>query len=112
VVGRARYILSSPALSTVLLRLAAVAFGGSAIMALLPLVTHKLLHGGALTYGVLLGCFGFGAVMGGWQLGRLRRNFSDEILLRNNSLLLGASLAVMAFSRNALLTAAVLNTAT
>ena len=37
---------------------------GGSISALMPLVARDLLHGGAQTYGIMLGAFGMGAVIG------------------------------------------------
>ncbi|HSG56162.1 MAG TPA: MFS transporter, partial [Paracoccaceae bacterium] len=59
-------------------------FGLSAIavLALLPLIVRDLLQGGALAYGVMLGCFGFGAIGGAFSSGRLREKFNNEIIVR------------------------------
>lgn len=86
-VGRAmtaglRYVAMSPHIETVLFR--SFIFGAStvAILALLPLVARDLLKGDALTYGVLLGCFGIGAVGGAFLSGRARERLSTETIVR------------------------------
>jgi hypothetical protein len=52
----------SPVIRTVLVRGAAFCAGAGAIMALMPLVAKVLIAGGPVTYGLLLGAFGTGAV--------------------------------------------------
>jgi quinol monooxygenase YgiN len=54
----------------------------SAVPALMPVVARDLLAGGALTYGVLLGGFGFGAMGGALSSSALRSRFSSDKLLR------------------------------
>jgi MFS family permease len=58
-----RYVAMSPHIRTVLLRAAVFGFGASSVLALLPLVAKHLVAGGPLTYGLLLGAFGVGAVI-------------------------------------------------
>ena len=41
--------------------------------ALMPLVARDLLHGGAQTYGIMLGAFGMGAVIGALNIGEVRK---------------------------------------
>ena len=57
-----RYITNSPPIKIVLLRTLVIGLIGGAVMALMPLVARDLLHGGAQTYGIMLGAFGMGAV--------------------------------------------------
>ena len=45
---------------------------GSATQALMPLIAHDLLKGGASLFGVLLGCTGVGAVAGAMSIAWLR----------------------------------------
>jgi MFS family permease len=59
-----RYVLMSPALLRVMGRGAVFGFAAVSVMALLPLVARDTLGGTALTYGILLGCFGLGAIGG------------------------------------------------
>ena len=60
------------------------AFGlaASAILSLLPLVARDLVAGGPFTYGILLGCFGFGAIGGALLSARLRERFTGETIVR------------------------------
>lgn len=77
-----RYVAMSPHIETVLFR--AAVFGATAvvILALLPLVARDLLQGDALTYGVLLGCFGIGAIGGAFLNNRARERMTTEWIVR------------------------------
>ena len=77
-----RYVAMSPVIRTVLVRSAIFGFGASAILALLPLVAKHLVEGGPLTYGLLLGAFGVGAVTGALGAARLRDLLSTEAIVR------------------------------
>jgi MFS family permease len=77
-----RYVAMSPNLLRVMLRGGLFGLGAISVLALLPLVARDLVQGGALTYGVLLGCFGFGAVGGGLMNAPLRQRLSNETLVR------------------------------
>jgi MFS family permease len=51
-------------------------------MALMPLVARHLIVGGPLTFGLLLGAFGVGAVAGAIGAARLRKRLSTEAIAR------------------------------
>ncbi|MCO5064625.1 MAG: MFS transporter [Rhizobiaceae bacterium] len=76
-----RYVGMSPHIEIVLFRALLFGFTAIVILALLPLVARDLLGGGALTYGVLLGCFGVGAVCGAFIGGRARHHLSNELVV-------------------------------
>jgi MFS family permease len=77
-----RYVAMSPNLGKVLLRAFAFGIAGGSVLALLPVVASDLLHGGPLTYGLLLGAFGVGAVGGALISGRLHGRLSAEWIVR------------------------------
>jgi MFS family permease len=77
-----RYVAMSPDIGKVLLRSFAFGLTASAILALLPLIARDLVHGGPLTYGVMLGAFGVGAVGGALSSSRIRRVLSGETMVR------------------------------
>lgn len=77
-----RYVSMSPAIRTVLVRGGVFCIGASAVLALLPLVAKHLIAGGPLTYGLLLGAFGLGAVAGAIASARLRATLSTEAIVR------------------------------
>ncbi len=99
-----RYVAMSPAILTVLARSLIFGLGASAIPALMPLVARDLVAGGPLTFGLLLGAFGVGAVTGAYFSSGLRRKLSTELFVRMALLALGAASAVTAVSGSVALT--------
>jgi len=77
-----RYVAMSPEIRTVLARALVFGIGASAIPALMPLVARDVIVGNSLTYGVLLGAFGLGAVGGGLMVRRLRDRMTVEAIVR------------------------------
>lgn len=100
-----RYIANSPSITIVLVRTVVMGLISGVILALLPLVARDLLLGGAPTYGVLLGAFGLGAVIGAANIARVRKHLSSEAAMRCCALAMGAGIAMIAVSRNPLLSA-------
>jgi pimeloyl-ACP methyl ester carboxylesterase len=74
----------------------------------MPLVARDLLHGGAQTYGIMLGAFGMGAVIGALNIGAIRQRLSGESAVRACTLSMGGAIAAVALSRQPVLTAAAL----
>jgi MFS family permease len=93
-----RYARLSPEIRTVLLR--GVVFGvlGSSVWALMPLIARDLIGGNAVTYGVLLGAFGSGAVLGALSSTSLRHRYSNEVIVRTSTVGFGISSLVTAIS--------------
>lgn len=77
-----RYVAMSPNIGKVLLRSSTFGFTSGSILALLPLVARDLVQGGPLTFGIMLGAFGLGAVGGALLSGRLRQMLSSEVMVR------------------------------
>ncbi|MHA6641538.1 MFS transporter [Mesorhizobium sp. A623] len=77
-----RYVAMSPNIGKVLVRAFAFGFTAGSVLALLPLIARDLIHGDALTYGILLGAFGVGAVCGALASVRLRALLSSETMVR------------------------------
>jgi MFS family permease len=88
-----RYVAMSPAILTVFARSAVFGAGASAVMALMPLVASRRLGGGPVTYGLLLGAFGVGAVVGAFSAARLRAALSTESLVRTGTIAFAAAAA-------------------
>jgi len=103
-----RYAALSPAISTVLSRSLVFGFGASAISALMPLVARDLIGGGPLTYGLMLGAFGIGAVGGALASTRLRSSFSPEAIVRSSCVIFAAAAAGVGLSAYLAATLAVL----
>ncbi|WGS03014.1 MFS transporter (plasmid) [Bradyrhizobium sp. ISRA443] len=108
IVSGVRYISNSPSIKIVLVRTLVTGVGGGAITALMPLVARDLLHGEAQTYGIMLGAFGLGAVVGALNITELRKRMSGEAAIRACTLSMGAAVAAVALSRQPVLTAAAL----
>jgi len=71
-VAAIRYVRYSPELRAVMWRAGFTMFAASALLALLPAVARSM-SGHATVYGVLLGCFGTGAVLGALAMQPARR---------------------------------------
>ncbi|MCA1405749.1 MFS transporter [Ensifer sp. IC3342] len=99
-----RYVAMSPNIGKVLLRGFVFGLSASAILALLPLVARDLVRGGPLTYGIMLGAFGLGAIGGALLSARLRERLSSEAVVRCAFAGFAASAAVTAISTEAWLT--------
>lgn len=102
------YVSMSPNILNVLFRGMLFGFSASAILALLPIVARDLVSGGPLTYGIMLGCFGVGAIGGAMSNSRLREKLTSERIVQFSFLGFAASSAVIALSTNTALTAVVL----
>ncbi|NTF30503.1 MFS transporter [Rhizobium skierniewicense] len=103
-----RYVAMSPNIGKVLVRGFLFGLSASAILALMPLVARDLVQGGPLTYGIMLGAFGVGAIGGALISARLRETLSSEWIVRVAFLGFAFSAGVTAISTNAILTALVL----
>jgi MFS family permease len=99
-----RYVAMSPAIRVVLVRSGVFGVGAIAVLALLPLVAKFLVGGGPLTYGLLLGAFGLGAVAGAISAARLRQTLSTEVIVRLACGALACALAIVGLSTELLLT--------
>ncbi len=95
-----RYVALSPNLLRVLLRGALFGFSAVSILALLPLVAKAHPEGGSLLYGMLLGCYGVGAIIGAVANPRIRERFNNEAITRAAFASFGFSALVLAFSGN------------
>ena len=102
-----RYVRYAQSLRALMLRSAVTMFFASGLLALLPSVAHSV-SGGPTAYGVLLGCFGAGAVVGAIVLPRARTRFSTEAVANAGVVFLGAAMvATSAFHSMVLLAAVV-----
>jgi MFS family permease len=108
IVSGVRYITNSPPIKTVLLRTFVTGLIGGSLSALMPLVARDLLHGGAQTYGIVLGAFGMGAVIGALNISEIRKRLSGESAVRACAISMGGAIAAVALSREPVLTAAAL----
>jgi len=102
-----RYVRYSPGIRRLLLRSGAVIFFASSFWALLPTVAKELSNS-ALGYGLLLGFFGTGAVLGAIALQRVRAKFSTETVISVASAVFAAILVCTATLHNLVLLCALM----
>jgi predicted MFS family arabinose efflux permease len=108
IVSGVRYIANSPSIRIVLTRTLVTGLIGGSVMALMPLIARDLLHGGAQTYGIMLGAFGMGAVIGALNIGELRKRLGGEAAIRACTLCMAGAITAVALSKSPVLTAAAL----
>lgn len=99
IAGGLRYVILSPHVHAILLRCALLAIPSAAVTAMMPIVARDLLHGGAMTYGLLLGGFGIGAMLGALASAGLRSQFTSDAQLRVVSALTCVALLAISQSR-------------
>ena len=78
------------------------------LWALLPLVARDQLGLGATGYGVLLGCWGIGAVTGTTILPRIKRKFLLDMLVAAATVVFAVATAALAYVQNVFVVGAVL----
>ena len=93
-----RYVAMSPNLLRVILRGFWFGLSAIALLALLPVVVRETLNSNAIVYGILLGCFGMGAVAGAILNARLRAWLNNETIAKGAFIGYAISCAVLAFS--------------
>jgi MFS family permease len=91
-VAAIRYVRYSPEILTVILRTGAVMFFSSALFALLPSVAHSV-NNSAIGYGILLGTFGVGAILGALIMQSARARWSTEAVVSSGVAILGVTMA-------------------
>jgi MFS family permease len=94
-----RYVRYSPAIRTLLLRAGCVTFFASALLALLPSVAAAS-NRGAAGYGVLLGLFGAGAVVGALLMQPACVRMSTEALVSAGTLVIGVAIILTGTTHN------------
>jgi MFS family permease len=99
-----RYVSLSPHLLAILLRCVLYTIPIVAVPALMPIVARDLLGGGAATFGILLGGFGAGAMLGALSSATLRHRFTSDSLLRILSALACVAMIAIGQSRWAAVT--------
>src|ERR1700688_1529807 len=93
-VAAIRYVRHSPAILTVLLRTGIVMFFSSALFALLPTVSRSV-NQNATGYGLLLGCFGGGAIIGALIMQSARDRWAMESIVSTGVVSLGLVILAM-----------------
>src|SRR6202041_1971665 len=99
VISGVPYIVHSPPIRIVLGRTLVTGIAGGSVSALMPIVARDLLHGGAQTYGIMLGAFGMGAVVGALNISKVRGRLGDEVSIRLCMIVMGVCVVLVAISR-------------
>jgi MFS family permease len=87
-VAAIRYVRFSPAVRVVLLRAGAAMFFASGLLALLPSMAHGITVS-PIGYGILLGCFGTGAILGALAMQRARARWSTDAVVSGGIAIFG-----------------------
>jgi MFS family permease len=106
-VAAIRYVRYSPTILSVLFRTGAVMFFSSSLFALLPSVAHGV-NQSAIGYGLLLGCFGAGAIGGALAMQPLRAHWCTETIVSTGVAILGLVIVTMSFMHRLLTLAPVM----
>lgn len=93
-----RYVSAAPGIRAVMARSFGFNLFSGGLLALLPLVAKEQLAGGPFTYGLLLGAFGAGGVIGGVFSVQLRNNAGTEKLLVGSTVIYALATAVVGIS--------------
>jgi predicted MFS family arabinose efflux permease len=88
-VAAIRYVRYSPGLRTLMVRSGIVLFFASGLLALLPLIAHFVSEN-PMGYGLLLGCFGVGAVLGALIMQQVRARWPAEAVVSGRRIALWA----------------------
>lgn len=94
-VAALRYVRHSPAILKVVICTGAVMFFSSAVFALLPTVSRSV-NESAAAYGLLLGCFGAGAIAGALVMQSVRSKWQTGVIVPAGAAILG--LVILAIS--------------
>jgi MFS family permease len=89
-VAAIRYVHYSPAVRTLLARSGLVMLFASGLLALLPSLA-RVVRNSPTAYGLLLGCFGLGAVLGALVMQRARAHWSSEAVVAGGVAIFGLS---------------------
>ena len=93
-----RYIRHSPHVHGLFVRDLAFSIFGSALMALLPILTRHDLHLDSTAFGILVGCFGLGAIISGFVvLPRLPKRLSIEWRVGGAIVIFASIMAILAY---------------
>jgi MFS family permease len=98
-----RYVRYSPVVRAPIIRSGMVMFFASALLALLPTVAKNVSQS-PIAFGMLLGCFGAGAIIGAFAMQSARSRWSTEVVASSGVVILGlTTIAVGAFRELAVL---------
>lgn len=102
-----RYVRYSPAIRILLARTGLVMFFASGLLALLPSLAH-IVKSTPTAYGLLLGCFGLGAVLGALLMQSARAHWSTEAVVTGGVTLFALATLAASMLRSLLALSAVM----
>jgi len=94
-IAAVRYVRNAPIVRAAMLRIGVVMFCASAIFALLPTVARTI-SSSPIGYGILLGCFGAGAIGGAVVMQAAKARWSLEVVVSGAIAIVGVTVAAMA----------------
>src|SRR3546814_15212864 len=97
IISGGRYVLHSPSIRPIIVRSIISSLAGSVLLALMPLIARDLLGGDARLFGLMLGCYGIGAVIGAFCVSPLRIRPGAETSVTGGVVILGLASFVGAF---------------
>ncbi|HEX5387326.1 MAG TPA: MFS transporter [Gemmatimonadales bacterium] len=103
-----RYVAGFMPIRSALLLVALVGMAGMPYSVLMPAVATKVLHGGANTYGFLMTAAGLGALAGALYLAARQSVLGLGRVIAGAALVFGLALVAFSFSRNVVLSLAIL----
>jgi len=95
-VAALRYVRFSPPIRVLILRSGLTMFFASALLALMPSVARSI-SDSPTGYGILLGCFGAGAVLGALTMQPARARWSEDRVASGGVAILGVTTAIAGF---------------
>lgn len=104
IIAGARYAIHSPPVRIVLIRALVFGLAGASVAALTPMVARDLLQGNAGVYGLLLGVYGVGAVLGALATERVREKMKAEHAVSLCAVIAGLTIVVIGLSTNVVIT--------
>ncbi|MET0270094.1 MAG: MFS transporter [Sphingomonas sp.] len=104
IISGARYAFHSSPVRTVAVRAFFISGCSATAVSLTALIAKDQLGGDAGTYGLMLGCYGVGSVLGAFFISEIRDRFSPEAALRGCSLVTAAMVIAIGLSHATILT--------
>ncbi|MCB1968889.1 MAG: MFS transporter [Geminicoccaceae bacterium] len=90
-----RYVSQTPDIWRAMGRASLYGFAAPAVMALMPLIVRDEMEGGAIVFGLMLGVFGIGALIGAFVVQPLRQKVGAERLVTFQAGLFGGALLTL-----------------
>ena len=96
----ASYVFNFRPIKYIILLLALMSLMGMPYSILMPVFVKNVLHGGAYTFGFLMGASGMGALVGAIYLASKRNAFGLEKIIPLSSAIFGLGIIILSFSKS------------